>query len=206
MKRSKPSTKRRNVSNKNVVTKNQMSTALHGRAVKTANDPPSTVLVPWNQVTVVTTASVTSTGINYISSAAVDLALRNQMNLPVTSTTPELAFRIKSVRLWATPSITSSDLNVVDMAPCDLVESSGITADTAVLRKWLQDKGTVVRPASVGYMWPIADVDRVFRSTQDEVALFVYVATSTTQSYIVYLDILWRPYNTVVSFSASALA
>lgn len=189
------------------VTKSNLRSALYGSRLRPKNDPSSTSLVPWNSLTVVsnTATAATAPTTTFFSSATLDLAIRNQLGLPTSETSVELAFRLKAVRLWSIQSSTPV-MPTVTMAPCDLVESSGTTQSTAVLRKWLEDRGTPVRPATVGYSWPVADVDRVFRSTQDEVALFVLSLQTVSQQYLVHFDLLWRPYPASFTSAMTRLA
>lgn len=184
---------------KTVVTKQQNRVALYGSQLRVRNDPTPVQSTPWNQITVVSKLTPTSTGTNYISSTAIGVSLRDQLDLP-TGTTVELALRVQEIKLWAEPSITGTDNNVVNLGPCDLVESTGITQETTVIRKWLEDRGTVVRPAAVGYTWPASDRDVVFRSSADEQVVFVFGASSTSQSYLSHIRLLWRPYQTSAVF------
>lgn len=194
--------RRKNVA-RNLVTRNSMTTALYGRELHPRTDPRATTLIPWNSLTLVTnTAAATSAPSTvFFSSAALDSAIRAQIGLPVSSATIEIAFKLNQIKLWSRPSVTAANANIIRMAPCDLVETAGILPDTAVTRKWLEDSGTVTRPACVGYTWPIADRDRVFRSTTDEVALFLIRVSSTSQTYLLHAEVLWRTYSTTIEAS-----
>lgn len=143
------------------VSHRQLRNELTGINFRGSFDPPRVVAIPWNTVTLSGDLAFSSAAINTYGVNQVASFMRTLM---VMANSQPLSFRFVSVSIWTlSPVLTSGALvQRTAMNPYDLVSPSPGRA-----RQWIEDEGTITRPAHVHHLWSIPEQMRVFTSGND---------------------------------------
>lgn len=163
-----------------------------GRKLRLQGDPPSISYNQWNPLTLI--GSVTTGGTAApvsLASADVLTGIQAQIGFTVTGT---LEFRLLQARVYnrtgeSSGAQSDKEIRVVLFDPDN---SNVVLAD-------LYDLSNLVELAGVGFVYPRS------RSAQPFSATDVFtIASSSNQSFITYLYILWRVSSTVAPATSGA--
>lgn len=154
---------------------------LSGVAFTPKPDPPRWSMAPWNKIVLVIPSSTGQTSSVRFTVKSIVSMLTNKYGLYVVigiqKTAIDVALRFLSLRVFSR----------VDDSPLFVKIHSLVGEDDLAI---LEDAPSKMRRARVGYRWPKSFSDVVYHTTNDD--LFT-VSTKKSSSFLVYIDLLWRP-------------
>lgn len=166
------------------VTRRQLTARDGGYAPRGTFDPPRVVSTPWFPVVLAGVLSYTDAGVKSISVSSIVALLKQQLG--ISAATFPVLLRFLRVSMWSTlTALAGTGGTYIAMRPSELI---GLNPGT-----WLEDEGTVARPAHVHWMWPRADATKVFNSTSDADVVVVYTDVAGQYQVFIHLHVLWRP-------------
>lgn len=159
---------------------------LQGAINKGPFDPPATCSNPWNQVVLVS-RGVTTKDPSAITSSSLFILLKSQLGLE--GITGQLSMRIRRCGMWLDTSQQggTADLGI---SAYSLTWFYGMTSARA--RAWIEDVGTLVRPAHCHYVWPDTDQQVILNSGDQVKNVLAYDASAANIPFTVHFHILWR--------------
>lgn len=149
-------------------------------------DPPRIVANPWNSIVLAGNVTVEAAETTNFTLASARTLLSSQIGLPATT---DYEIRVSRVDIWSTLADSTINLNSsLALSP------SGLTSAYSNY-PWIEDRGTVARPAHMHYVWPVSQ-STIVNSTADGTSLIIfYIDHGANAGWTVHLHILWRPVN-----------
>jgi len=147
----------------------QNSMALYGRKLRVPANPPQFVYRPFSPLTVSVSLTVTGdTGSYTMFHTDIIKAAASQLGITVNS----LRFKIVSVRLW---NLTSKSLLVYFYE--GLTDEGGATERSNHPLMYLEDTGSPMTYAAVGYHYPSSTTNNVFSQSDPQTTLYQLAGT-----------------------------
>lgn len=170
---------------RNFVTPRQLHREERGYVPRGRFDPPRIVVQPWNSVTLAAFSSLSAAGVAGYNVQALTTLLQNQLGLG----TGVIQMRFSRVDVWTTPTdvLTNTALNIA-LRPASLYAPD---AENGWFQ-WIEDFGTVTRPAHCHFVWPQAHQARIFNSSDNANTQIFAVDVPIAQSLVVHVHILWK--------------
>lgn len=156
-----------------------------GRILRVLTDPPSITSVPWNQLTVVATASTAALS-GQVTVGTIKAAIISQLNLPITS---DIRFRLREIRAWL-PTNGSIDTTTGLPAGFSIQPYSFVTGAAYAD---IGDVNSRLNYAAAGYRWSSTDSDVVLYATNTVVNSYSVRVAITNSRILFYYSLLWQP-------------
>lgn len=160
-----------------------LRTQVKGRVVVPPFDPPQIVDIPWNTLTCSFAGASTQT---VVKVSDLEFNITDQLllfgSVSGTAWRASIEYRLQEVRVWATNQNVSLDVTIYDPTNAD---SGTFTS--------LRDRGTITRPARVGYIFPAIMSQNTLRGST-EGARNIISANVEAGVPRFYFRCLWRPY------------
>lgn len=161
--------------------------AVNGVKTRPPADPRSFIAIPWNSFTYEKSIVTTSDDQVYITT--VDNVLSQLLIRVGLSSATTLGMKVKSAQCWATCAGSSFALPTVVAEFHELANPQA--ANT--VRSTQRDRGTLNRPASAGYVYPIADSREILDSRGSGSVKILTVTGGDTGTYLTArIQFLWR--------------
>lgn len=182
---------RRGFRRQRFVTKALLHREMHGSIPRGRFDPPETVSQPWNRVVLAFSfGGSTSPATLYVENVV--SALRVQLGL--NSADSRFYLRIERFDTWYT---LGADLTFANFAACaaSLRQPPSVDSSTSyyVFYRWLEDRGTLTRPAHLHWIWPTFDsqfiIDTYYHATKPVMKID---AATEKPACTLHLHIMWR--------------
>jgi len=149
-------------------------------------DPPRIIVQPWNSVTLAAFSSIQAAGVVDYTVESLAVLLRSQIGAPTNS---NLILRFSRVDIWTTPIdvVTNTALNIA-LRPASFYAPDAEDGNYP----WIEDFGTVTRPAHCHYVWAQSQQQRTYVTSENSNVTIFSVDVPIAQSIIIHVRVLWK--------------
>lgn len=168
---------------RNFVTPTQLHRQTVGYSPRGRYDPPSIVATPWNSLVVAFSSAAPTVGVTDTTVGSLAIALRGQIGL---GNTTALSLRFTRVNVWSGISSIDAIGSNIALRPTNLSSPN-------MRYVWIEDRGTVARPAHMHWSWPVSDRNVVFSTALSSDTVIFQVDHHATSAWFVHVHLLWKP-------------
>lgn len=170
---------------KNFVTPTQLHRQTVGYSPRGRFDPPAIVATPWNSLVIAFASAAPTAGVTDTTVSNLSVALRSQIGLGLT---PAISLRFLRVSVWS--GLAPIDVIGSNMALRASNLSQSSNTSTYV---WIEDRGTVARPAHMHWSWSVSDRNVVFGSATSADTIIFQVDHHANSAWFCHVHVLWKP-------------